>query len=135
MDEVSAIPARLRKALLVAVWVVPPAASFAQPQGASGAVSGVVLDASGAPVPGASVEVVNAALGIRRSATTNNTGVFGISNLAPDGGYSVTVTKSGFAQWVASRIEILLGQDVFLNAKLDLPQVPTRIEVEGSPIV
>src|SRR5258708_18956292 len=118
MDEVSAIPARLRKALLVAVWVVPPAASFAQPQGASGAVSGVVLDASGAPVPGASVEVVNAALGVRRGATTSNNGVFGIGNLTPGRGYTVTISKSGFAEWEASRMEILLGQDAFLNAKL-----------------
>src|SRR5205807_2210629 len=120
--------------LLGIIVVFAQAAALAQ-QGTAGAVSGVVLDASGAPVPDAAVEVVNATLGSRRSATTSNVGLFSVGNLAPDDGYTVTVIKAGFAEYKATRIEILLGQDVFLNVKLELVQLQTRIEVEGSPIV
>ena len=107
----------------------------AQPQGTSGAISGVVLDASGAAVPEASVLVVNASLGIRRNTATETSGLFRIPGLPPGSGYTVSVTKGGFAQYQASRVEILVGQEVSLPVNLDLVQVRTRIEVEGSPIV
>src|SRR5712692_10112406 len=125
----------MRRVVLLAALPLIGTTCLAQPQGTAGAVSGVVLDASGAPVPEAAVEVVNAALGIRRSATTGNSGIFNVGNLTPGSGYTVSVTKSGFAQYERTHIEILLGQDPFLNVPLELVQVRTRIDVEGTPIV
>src|SRR5438046_2594472 len=104
------MPSRLPTAALLGVIVVFAQAALAQSQGTAGAVSGVVLDSSGAPVPNASVEVANIALGVHRSSATSSVGLFSVGNLTPDDGYTVRVIKPGFAEYNATRIEILLGQ-------------------------
>src|SRR5258708_15176128 len=80
-------------------------------------------------------KVATAARGTRGRAARASSGSFTVGNLTPGSGYTVSVTKSGFAQYERTHIEILLGQDVFLNVKLELVQVRTRMDVEGSPIV
>jgi len=73
-----------------------PVCVFAQSGAGFGTISGVVNDASGAPVPGSKVEVINEVKGIHRSLETNADGVFNAPSLAPDANYSVTATKDGF---------------------------------------
>src|SRR4051812_20858800 len=78
---------------LLAVWMAP---SQLRGQAISGDLSGTILDPSGAGVPNAKVEVVNTATGITASATTNASGEYRFSNLAP-GTYNVNVTAAAFA--------------------------------------
>ena len=47
----------------------------------SGNISGVVTDANGAVVPGATVAATNAAIALTRSVTTNGEGVYTFANL------------------------------------------------------
>lgn len=59
-----------------------------------------VFDASGAPVPGASVHVVNTDLNpdITIDDTTNNDGILQLVDIPPSvNGYQITVTKSGYS--------------------------------------
>ncbi len=75
--------------LLVSVELFCP--SKALPQGeTTSAIIGQVSDASGAPVPNAKVTVTNKDTGLRRSASTDDSGRFNFPQLKP-GPYSVKV--------------------------------------------
>src|SRR2546428_13671804 len=58
-------------------------------------ISGLVLDASMASVPGAVVSVVNEDTGFRRVALSRPDGGYVVSSLEP-GIYKITVRKAGF---------------------------------------
>src|SRR5437588_1813260 len=76
---------------LLALLAVP---TFAQTE--AGSISGTVTDSTGAVVPGATVTVKSTATGATRTATTNNTGLYNVTNLQP-GTYDLTVEGKGFA--------------------------------------
>ena len=76
--------------LLVALTV------SAQSQITTGTIRGTALDANGAVVPGANVEIKNADTNISRTLTTDEEGRFIAPQLQP-GKYSVTIVKQGFA--------------------------------------
>src|ERR1700738_5714381 len=88
--------------------------SVAFPQGLAG-ISGVVRDASGAAVPGATVTIANEAKGVRRSIETNNSGVFTAPALVPASGYAVPVEEPGFGKYESKDLVLAVGQN------LDLP--------------
>src|SRR5687768_12144192 len=68
-------------------------------QEARGTIQGRVVDASGAAVPGATVEVLNIATGVVTPTTTNAEGSYRAPFLIP-GAYRVTVTLQGFSKFV-----------------------------------
>ncbi|MEK7405306.1 MAG: TonB-dependent receptor [Acidobacteriota bacterium] len=110
--------------------------AHAQPVAGLGGISGVVRDASGAVVPGAQVVVANESRGIRRTLESNEAGVFAAPALAPSAGYTITVNKQGFAAFEAKGIEVLVGQNVNINAVLQVATTTLQIEVtEAAPIV
>jgi hypothetical protein len=91
---------------------LPAAAQFD-----TGAISGTVLDSSGASLPGAAVVVTNTGTGNIIHLVSNAVGAFTVSDL-PFGTYSVTVTANGFAAQTSSNIVVNVGSAVHLNLKL-----------------
>ena len=75
-----------------------------QAQGNSGSITGVVQDATGAIVPGASVEINSATTGYDRTAVTDATGTYRFFNV-PFHPYRLTVTAAGFGA-ATSRIDL-----------------------------
>ncbi len=125
-----------RIAVSLLVTAVFAAGAYAQAVAGQGAISGVVRDASGASVPGASVIVSNDSKGIRRTLASNEAGAFSAPALVPSRGYSVTVNKDGFAKWEARDLEILVGQTVSLNISLDVAAATTQVDVtSAAPLV
>ncbi len=100
-------------------------------------MSGVVRDASGATIPGATVIVANEGRGIRRALETNNSGVFTAPALLPAGGYKVTVSKTGFGNFEATDIQIEVGQNLDLQVLLGVAASSTQVDVNSanSPII
>ena len=82
-------------ALLVAALLLPSTPSTVLAQGTSSSISGVVLDAAGGAIPGATVVVTSDATGTKFEAVTNGTGAFNVPAL-PVGTYTVTVSLAGF---------------------------------------
>src|ERR1041384_8360225 len=81
--------------------VLVPAMAFAQ-----ATIAGVVKDASGAVLPGVTVEVSSPALIEKtRSAVTDGTGTYRVVDLRP-GTYSVTFTLTGFSTVKRDAIEL-----------------------------
>jgi Carboxypeptidase regulatory-like domain len=89
------------KIAVVASLVLIPHAAFAQ-----AVIAGVVKDASGAILPGVTVETTSPALIEKvRSAVTDSTGQYRIENLRP-GSYSVTFSLAGFSSYRREGIEL-----------------------------
>src|SRR5437879_13666451 len=62
-----------------------------------GRISGTVQDKSGAVVPNAAVTVTNTGTNLVRTATTDGSGFYTVTNL-PVGTYSVSAEQKGFKQ-------------------------------------
>jgi len=64
-------------------------------QASDGNITGTVLDASGAAIPNATVQLENAATGVKLSTKTDASGSYRFGNVLI-GRYSITVSNSGF---------------------------------------
>jgi hypothetical protein len=116
-------------ALLLLVLV--PAMAFAQ-----ASITGVVKDASGAVLPGVTVEASSPALIEKtRSAITDGTGTYRIVDLRP-GAYSVTFTLTGFSTVKRDGIELTGSFNATINADMKVGALEETITVTGeTPIV
>jgi hypothetical protein len=123
---------RSRTPLLVAlVLLLLPAAAFAQ-----AAITGVVKDASGAVLPGVTVEASSPVLIEKvRSVVTDATGQYRIVDLRP-GTYSVKMSLTGFSTVRREGIELSGSFVATVNGDLKVGQLEETIVVSGeSPIV
>src|SRR5215831_19295647 len=111
-------------------------ALLAQAAAGLGAVSGAVHDASGASVPGATVVVANELKGIKRTVTTTEAGVFAVPALVPAEGYSIQVTKTGFADYEVSAFDLAVGQTVDFKVTMQVGGATTKVDVTAeAPVV
>src|SRR5262245_53976313 len=92
-------------ALLVLISLARPAT--AQTQITTGVIQGSVADATGASLPGVTVEARNLDTNISRTLVTEADGRFVFLQLAP-GNYRVTFTLSGFATMVQENIQLTI---------------------------
>ncbi len=83
----------------------------------------------------AAVAAVSNATHISRSVTTTTDGVFRMP-LLPPGGYTVTVTATGFAPNVLPSVQVTVSQTTSLNVTLAVGAVGEAVQVqENSEIV
>jgi hypothetical protein len=123
----------VRRVLLAFVFlVVVSAAAHAQ----TSAIAGVVKDGTGAVLPGVTVEASSPALIEKtRSATTDASGQFKITNLRP-GIYVVTFTLTGFSVVKREGIELTSDFTASISAEMKVGAVEETITVSGeSPVV
>ena len=95
-------------AILIAV-LVAAGAGLATAQERFGGLTGMVTDASGAVLPGATVTITSKTTGAARTVVTASDGVYNVPDLDP-GRYAVVVELSGFAK-VDGRRRDEPGQD------------------------
>jgi carboxypeptidase family protein len=103
---------------------------------AQAVISGVVRDASGAVLPGVTVEAASPALIEKvRTAVTDGTGQYAIENLRP-GLYTVTFTLPGFSVVQREGIELSGTFTARVNADLRVGAIEETITVTGeTPVV
>jgi hypothetical protein len=121
-----------RKGLLVTAFLaIPPASAYAQ-----ATLAGVVKDASGAVLPGVSVEASSPALIEKtRAAVTDGTGQFQIVDLRP-GTYALIFTLSGFSTVRHDGIEVSGAGVITVNADMRVGSVAETVNVSGeAPVV
>jgi hypothetical protein len=117
--------------MFVAVMIFMPTAVFAQ-----GSITGVVKDATGAVLPGVTVEAASPAL-IEKTRTTisGEQGEYRLVDLHA-GTYSVTFTLPGFSTVVREGVELTGAFTASVNAELRIGGVEETITVSGqSPVV
>jgi hypothetical protein len=115
----------------IAFVMVAPALAYAQ-----GSIVGLVKDASGAVLPGVTVEAASPALIEKmRSVVTDGTGQYRIESLRP-GPYTVTFTLPGFSTVKREGIELTGTFVATVNADLRVGSIAETITVSGeTPVV
>ncbi len=104
----------------------------AQVSVSTGGLSGTVTDPQGGLVPNAHVTISNKDNGINQSVDTGSSGTFSIGNLVP-GTYVVRVEAKNFKTF-QSTLPVQVGQMSSVNAKLELGDSSSVIEVTGSAV-
>ena len=117
---------------VAALLLLACAPIFAQSAGGVAAISGVVRDPSGAPVPNAKVVISSASQGQVRSLTTNDAGVFTAPALIPGPGYRVSVTVPGFSTYEAKDLVLAVGQNLDLPITLAVGTSTMEVEVTAA---
>src|SRR5947208_3336453 len=106
----------LATSLMLAISSVAMMPDVAWSQAATSGIAGVVKDASGAVVPGVTVEASSPALIERvRSVVTDGDGQYKIIDLRP-GVYGVTFTLTGFTTFKREGLELPPGFTATVNA-------------------
>ncbi len=110
--------------LLAALATVP---AWAQ---RSASLTGAVSDASGAVIPGASVQLVNLATGEQFFAESNESGNY-IFPLLPPGMYDLTVEQQGFKAYSQPGIQMETGVTARADVALEVGVVTEVVTVEA----
>lgn len=100
----------------------------AEAQLTRGALSGTVVDTTGAAVPGASVTSRNVATNITRTAVTDANGFYRIPALEP-GRYSVAVAMPGFSRVENRDIEVRTTQEVTFDVTVKVSTMTETVDV------
>jgi len=96
-----------------------------------GSLNGTVTDQSGAVIPGATVVLTNPATQAAKTTTTNATGFYTFTELAP-GNYKVKVTANGFEEEDFSDVAITAEQARGLDVKMTVGAAAQTVTVNGS---
>jgi hypothetical protein len=125
---------RCARVALVVAFVGVPGSALAQT--ALGSIAGVVRDATGAVLPGVTVEASSPALIEKvRAAQTDAEGRYQVIELRP-GIYTVTFQLEGFNTVRREGIELTTGFTAAVNADLQVGSMAETITVSGqSPVV
>ena len=118
----------MRMASVIVGLVVLVPTSTAQVN--TGSIQGVVADASGAVVPGATLSVKNLATGVTLTVTTNEVGFYLASGLLP-GHYEIEVKAAGFKPARLPSLLLQVGDQLRQNFTLEVGAVTESIEVRA----
>ena len=125
------MPRVASKLLLIALAVFGLLGQVLAQGGATGAITGTVLDPSGAVVAGADVQIVNEDTGVlTRALKTDSSGSF-TATLLPVGTYTITVKSPGFQEGKFADIVVRITETTRMTAKLRPPAVQEKIEVQA----
>jgi len=113
--------------LLPVVYLLTMGANLLRAQTITSAISGTVIDDSGAVVPGATVTLTGEGTGVARTSTTNATGVF-IFESVQYGVYTIKIEKAGFKTYTRA------GQNLSANERLALGDITLPVGSVGQTL-
>ncbi|MBS1852086.1 MAG: carboxypeptidase regulatory-like domain-containing protein [Acidobacteria bacterium] len=126
----SAIPQGF--ALLAFLFVMFSGSAVAQ---STTSLRGIVTDAKGAVLPGATVTLSDPQTGFTRSTQSGSDGVYQFLQVPP-ATYSVTANASGFAQFRQDNLHLLVNSPATLNLGMQVQGSKIVVEVSGeAPLV
>jgi hypothetical protein len=91
-------------------------------------LSGRITDSTGAVVPNAQVKAVQTQTNFESLTQTNAEGLFSVPSLRP-GPYRLTVVASGFKQYIREGLELSVGDNVSVDAALEVGGVSESVRV------
>lgn len=101
-------------------------------QDATGKITGIVTDPSGAVLQNTKVTVTNIDTNVAKETTTDSSGSYQVS-LLPIGRYKVTAEASGFSKvTVVSQSPLEINQTLRVNVQLEVGQLVNTITVEAT---
>src|SRR5262245_8254132 len=119
---------RMRIVTSILLLLLIPVAGFSQ--AANGRITGTITDASGAVIPGVTVEVTNAQTGVAFSTISTETGDYSAPNLPP-GSYSISASLSGFKKYNRTGVSLAAAQTVKIDIPLEVGTAGEVVEVSA----
>ncbi len=119
----------IRTAILISLCLFGTGQSSAQVGSAT--LTGTVLDPSGAPVGDATVALESLRTGAVTESLSSGAGLYRLAGL-DTGAYRLVSEKEGFRAYQAESIQLVAGQEVVHNIRLELGTVSEEITVVGS---
>ena len=113
-----------------AVLLALTAAAWAQTRDTA-SIYGVVDDAQGAAIPGATLRLTSVATGQVRTTTADESGRYSF-NLLPVGGYTLAVEQTAFRRFEQSGILLSANENVKIDIKLEVGDVKTTVSVTAA---
>src|SRR5438477_2341291 len=98
---------------------------------ATAQISGTVKDQSGAVLPGVEVTVTQTETSASRTAVTNETGSYVLSNL-PIGPYRLEAGLPGFRTYAQTGIVLQVNTSPVINPVLEVGQISEQVEVQAN---
>ena len=122
---------RSPSALALIVAMLLTIAPAARAQGSASRVTGVVQDASGAVVEGATVTLTNEGTNVPLTTQTTSTGNY-VFDSVQVGSYTVTVERQGFKKFVSTGNPVNINQPATVNVTLEPGSISESITVQAS---
>src|SRR5829696_2780604 len=116
-------------ALIAALLLTTVPAALAQ--GSASRVTGIVQDASGAVVEGATVTLTNEGTNVSITTETTSAGAYAFDSVQV-GSYTVAVEKQGFKKFVSTGNPVNVNQPATVNAALEAGNIEESVTVQGS---
>ncbi len=114
---------------VLSIALVMPAGLLGQ-AGATGAITGTVVDQKGGAIPGAIVVVTNLVTGRKeREAVSTGAGTFNIPSLPPSR-YSLEITATGFSKFVMANVLVQVTETTSISATMSIGQVTETVTVK-----
>lgn len=117
---------------LLLVIVVALFAVTAVAQTSTSRITGRVLDAKHASIPGATVTITNEATNVSQTQTTTEAGVYAFEAL-PVGDYTVSVEHTGFKKFLKTGNHLEVNNPLTVDVMLEIGQVSEVVTVQGGP--
>jgi len=114
-------------AIMILLLAVPSSAGAQQ---FKANVTGTVVDAQGAVVPGVTVTVTNTDTNVSVESVTDTNGIFSIKDVVP-GKYKVTAGLSGFKTFVREGIVLHTAETANLQVKLEVGKLEETVTVSA----
>jgi hypothetical protein len=99
-------------------------------QAANGTITGTITDASGAVIPGVTVEVKNTETGVVFSTISTETGNYTAPNLPP-GPYAISAALPGFKKYDRTGVNLAAAQTLRVNIPLEVGTAGETISVSA----
>ncbi len=112
--------------LFVLIFGLVPLAA----QETTGSIGGSVVDATGAVIPNAQIEVTGTTVTTATKTNTDAGGTYLVSQLPP-GTYDVTVTAQGFTVTKKTAVPVVLGRNSRVDFKLEVGQLSESITISA----
>ena len=113
-------------ALLIGVMATPSAAQLLY-----GSVVGIVKDATGGRLPGATVQIISKDTNHTREVTSDTEGAYNFVNVPP-GRYDVKVSLQGFREAVRSDVPVTIGEISRVEVSLEIGTLTETITVASA---
>src|SRR6188508_3309081 len=109
-------------ALVIGLLVLPSLAPSAFAQGGRSEITGTVVDAGKAVLPGVTVTAVNQDTGLERAVVSSSEGKFTLPTLTP-GTYTIKAELPGFQVMTLTNLVLNVGQELTVNLTLQVSGV------------
>src|SRR5215216_4286443 len=117
---------------ILVVTLIAACAITTAAQTSTSRITGRVVDAKQASIPGATITITNEATGVSQTQTTTEAGVYTFEAL-PVGDYTVAVEQNGFKKFLKTGNHLEVNTPLTVDMALEIGQVSETVTVQGGP--